>query len=152
MGNAPTMGRGVFALDGDHTTGFIVSYYGSGFSSPMWTDSSGFSWAAANLGDASTTFSGTLVGNNLVYSPWLGYYSYTSYPLVYSYHLGYEYAFPSSSGVYLYDYKSGHFFYTQGNYYPFVYDFTRTTYLYFYQGDPDSRYFYDYADDDVIEE
>lgn len=49
MGNAPTMGASVFAST---ASGFTVYYYSgaTGFASPAWTDSSGYSWPAVNLG------------------------------------------------------------------------------------------------------
>ena len=97
-------------------------------------------------------FGGAIAGVNLNYSSWFGYYTTLGYPLVYEYSLGYEYVFPGGSGVYLFDYKSGHFFYTQNSYYPFVYDFTLGTYLYYYPGNGNPRYFYDYGTSKVISE
>jgi len=95
---------------------------------------------------------GTLAGTDLEYSSWIGYYTYSSYPFVYVYGLGYEYVFPSGSGYFFYDYQSGHFWYTEPDYFPFVYDFSLNTYLYYYPGNGSPRYFYDYSANQVISE
>jgi hypothetical protein len=91
-------------------------------------------------------FNGTIVGANLKLSPWYGYYLYGSYPLVYEYNLGYQYVYDAGGGaVYLYDYRSGHFWYTSPSYFPFLYDYSLGTFLYYYQGNGNPRYFQDYA-------
>jgi len=96
-------------------------------------------------------FGGTATGTaNLNFSPWFGYYSNSAYPLVYEYNLGYEYVFAAGSGVYLYDYASGHFWYTQSTYFPFIYDFSLRTYLYYYNNNTPHRHFYNYATGVVI--
>jgi hypothetical protein len=98
-------------------------------------------------------FSGSVVGANLKLSPWFGYYAYGVYPLVYEYNLGYEYTFDAGSGgVYLYDYTSGHFWYTQSTYFPFVYDFSLNCFLYYYQANTPHRHFYSYGTNAVITE
>jgi ABC-type transport system involved in multi-copper enzyme maturation permease subunit len=50
LGNAPTMGIGVFYST---ASGFTVSYYNgaTGFTSPTWTDSSGDTFPTVNLGN-----------------------------------------------------------------------------------------------------
>ena len=50
MGNVPTTGSNVFAAD--NAPGFTVAYYNgaAGFTSPTWTDSSGDTYPAANMG------------------------------------------------------------------------------------------------------
>ena len=92
-----------------------------------------------------------------------GYYSYLS-DLRYVYHfdLGYEYVFDAldgKSGVYLYDFKSGDFFYTSPTFpFPYLYDFGLNTVLYYYP-DPNNaghyntdgtRYFYNFATGQII--
>jgi len=98
-------------------------------------------------GDA---FGGNSAGAGLNYSSWFGYYTTGSYPLVYEYYLGYEYAFPSGNGVYLYDYASGHFWYTQASYFPFVYDFTLNAFLYYYNANTPNRHFYNFGTGQVV--
>ena len=66
-----------------------------------------------------------------------GYYSFLSNPYyLYHFDLGYEYVFPSTDGddgVYLYDFKSGGFFYTSSTFpFPYLYDFSLNTVLYYY--------------------
>jgi len=144
QGNAPTMGQAVFHLAGN---GFTVSYAGgaTGFTSPTWTDSAGDTYPAINV-SISDLFGGTVSGAGVKRSPWFGHYLYGSYPLVYQYNLGYEYAYAGpNGGVYLYDYTSGHFWYTQSGYFPFVYDFTLNCYLYYYAGNGSPRYFYKFS-------
>jgi streptogramin lyase len=86
-----------------------------------------------------------------------GYYSYLTDPR-YIYHQDLGYAFVADandgkSGIYLYDFASGHWWYTSPAFsFPYLYDFSRSTVLYYY---PDStksgrytanpRYFYDFA-------
>jgi len=97
----------------------------------------------------------TVANANVDLSPWFGYYSPIAYPLLYHYNLGYEYVFDAGNGgAYLFDYKSGHFWYTQASYYPFIYDFTLGTYLYYYTSNANGapRYFYDYGTNQVISE
>lgn len=155
LGNAPIMAASVFGymtglLAPLRTDDFTAYYYNgaTGFTSPTWDG-----YSAIDLGDPSDAFGGVVAGTNLKYSSWFGYYSNGAYPLVYQYNLGYEYVFPDAGGgVYLFDYKSGHFFYTQGSYYPFVYDFTLNAWLYYYQGNASPRYFYNYSTDQVISE
>ena len=149
QGASPAMGGYVFAGAG---SGFTVTYFNgaAGFTSPTWTPDANDSYPAGSVADA---FAGTVTGTaNIKYSSWFGYYNYASYPLVYEFNLGYEYAFTGGGGVYLYDYTSGHFWYTQGSYFPFVYDFSLGTYLYYYQSSGSKRYFYDYGTNKVISE
>jgi len=62
MGNAPTMGTGVFLST---ASGFTVDYYNgtTGFTSPLWLDSSGDSWPAVNLGQAAQTITFPTIAN-----------------------------------------------------------------------------------------
>ena len=94
---------------------------------------------------------------------YFGYYAFLSDPdYLYHYDLGYEYVFDAAdgkSGVYLYDFKSGSFFYTSPAFpFPYLYDFTLNSVLYYFP-DPSRaghyntdgvRYFYDFATRQVI--
>ena len=89
---------------------------------------------------------------------YFGYYSYLSNPrYIYHFDLGYEYWFDAADGkkgVYFYDFKSGHFFYTSPTFpFPYLYDFSLNAVLYYYP-DPNAaghyntngtRYFYNFA-------
>ena len=94
---------------------------------------------------------------------YFGYYSYLP-NANYIYHddLGYEYVYDANdgqAGVYLYDFKSGHFFYTSPTFpFPYIYDFTLNAVLYYYPN-PNStgryniggvRYFYNFATGKII--
>ncbi len=93
---------------------------------------------------------------------YFGYYSYLSNPrYIYHFDLGYEYWFEANdgkSGVYFYDFKSGHFFYTSPTFpFPYLYDFSLNTVLYYYPNTTSAghyttnpRYFYDFATDKII--
>ncbi len=90
-----------------------------------------------------------------------GYYNYQYFPVLYHYDLGFEYfldANDGKSGAYLYDFASGHWFYTSPSYpFPYLYDFTLQTILYYF---PDTnnpghyttnpRSFYNFATGKVI--
>jgi cyclophilin family peptidyl-prolyl cis-trans isomerase len=108
------------------------------------------------------------IGNGVYYlqfpnGNYFGYYTYLSNPnYIYHYDLGYEYVFDANdgqNGVYLYDFKSGHFLYTSPNFpFPYIYDFTLNAVLYYYP-DPNNagrynsngtRYFYNFATGKVI--
>ena len=89
-----------------------------------------------------------------------GYYNLNANPYLYHSDLGFEYPFDAadnSGGIYLYDFKSGSFFYTSPSLFPYLYDFTLNSFLYYY---PDTtlaghytsnpRYFYDFATSEII--
>ena len=92
-----------------------------------------------------------------------GYYSYLADPrYVYHFDLGYEYVFDAvdgKGGVFLYDFKSGDFFYTSPSFpFPYLYDFALQAALYYFP-DPTNpqhyntngtRYFYNYATGKII--
>ena len=94
----------------------------------------------------------TFANNNV-----FGYYSYLSDPR-YLYHqdMGYEYVYDANdgkAGVYFYDFKSGHFFYTSPTFgFPYLYDFSLGATLYYYPNPNDpqryntngTRYFYNF--------
>ncbi len=94
---------------------------------------------------------------------YFGYFSYLTDPhYVYHFDMGYEYVFDANdnkSGVYLYDFKSNGFFYTSPTFpFPYLYDFTLHTVLYYYP-DPKNaghyntngvRYFYRFDTGKII--
>ena len=108
------------------------------------------------------------VGNGVYYlafgnGGYFGYYSYLTDPhYIYHFDLGYEYVFDAkdgNNGVYLYDFQSNGFFYSSPAFpFPYLYDFTLNTVLYYYT-DPNHagryntngiRYFYDFATGKII--
>jgi hypothetical protein len=91
-----------------------------------------------------------------------GYYSYDSGGnYIYHSDAGWEYyvdASDANNGIYLYDFASGHWWYTSPTFpFPYLYDFTLGAVLYYY---PDTtrtghyttspRYFYDFGTDEII--
>ena len=107
------------------------------------------------------------IGNGLYYlqfpiGNYFGYYGFLSDPN-YLYHadLGYEYvvdAADGKNGIYLYDFASSTFFYTGPVFpFPYLYDFTLNTVVYYYP-DPNNaghftsnpRYFYNFATGQII--
>ena len=91
-----------------------------------------------------------------------GYYSYLSdEDYLFHFDLGYEYVFDAgdeNNGVYLYDFASSTFFYTSPVFpFPYLYDFTLGTVLYYYADTANPghyttnpRYFYDFATGGII--
>jgi predicted lipoprotein with Yx(FWY)xxD motif len=85
-----------------------------------------------------------------------GYYSYLpDQNYIYHFDAGYEYVFDANDGggVYLYDFTSGHWWYTGRTYpFPYVYDFSLGAFLYYYPNTSsaghyttNSRYFYNFT-------
>jgi len=91
-----------------------------------------------------------------------GYYAYlTDQRFVYHFDMGYEYWFDANdghSGIFFYDFMSGHFLYTSPSFpFPYLYDFSLNTVLYsspdpsrprHYTTNP--RYFYNFATHQII--
>ena len=124
---------------------------------------------AFTLGSTQASFfAGQVALSNGVYylsfanGNFFGYYAYLSDPrYIYHFDLGYEYVFNAADGqggVYLYDFKSGHFFYTSPTFgFPYLYDFTRKAVLYYYPNatvpghyTTNPRYFYDFGTGTII--
>jgi hypothetical protein len=90
-----------------------------------------------------------------------GYYSYLPDPhYIYHFDLGYEYVIDANDGggLYLYDFASGHWWYTGRTYpFPYLYDFTLSAFLYYY---PDTnnaqhyttspRFFYNFTASQIV--
>ncbi len=108
------------------------------------------------------------LGNGVYYlafsnGNYFGYYSYLTDPhYIYHFDLGYEYLFDAADGhggVYLYDFKSQGFFYSSPVFpFPYLYDFTLNTVLYYYP-DPSNpghyntdgyRFFYRFDNGQII--
>jgi hypothetical protein len=96
-------------------------------------------------------------GNNNLF----GYYNYQFFPILYHYDMGFEYfldANDGKGGAYLFDFASGHWFYTSPSYpFPYLYDFTLNSILYYYLAtnnpghySSSPRYFYDFATGKII--
>ena len=119
-------------------------------------------------GDLSFFAGEAALGNGVDYltfanGNYFGYYAFLSDPdYLYHFDLGYEYVFDAAdgnSGVYLYDFQSGGFFYTSPTFpFPYLYDFSLNSVLYYFP-DPAQpgryntdgvRYFYDFATGTVI--
>ena len=90
-----------------------------------------------------------------------GYYNFNIRPYLYHLDLGFEYpidAADGKNGVYLYDFTSKTFWYTNTSLFPYLYDFTLNAWLYYYP-DPNNsdryntngvRYFYYFATGQII--
>ncbi len=67
-----------------------------------------------------------------------GYYAYTGGGFIDHFDMGYEYVDPVSSGngAYLWDYASGHWFYTNPSLFSYLYDFTLNAWIYYF---PDTK-------------
>jgi hypothetical protein len=68
-----------------------------------------------------------------------GYYGWVGFPWFYHLDLGYEYLYDANDGqgsVYLYDYASGTWWYTNPRIFPVLYDFSLNQWLFYY---PDTK-------------
>ncbi len=73
-----------------------------------------------------------------------GYYNVQFYPILYHYDLGFESfldAHDANAGAYLYDFASGHWWYTSPSLFPDLYDFTLNTWIYYFANTTNPRYF-----------
>jgi hypothetical protein len=62
-----------------------------------------------------------------------GYYTFVASTIFYHYDMGYEAFVPGSTAdVYLYDFTSGHWWYTSTSLFPYLYDFTLKTWIYYF--------------------
>jgi hypothetical protein len=62
-----------------------------------------------------------------------GYYTFVSSTIFYHYDMGYEaFVSGSASDLYLYDFTSGHWWYTSNTLFPYLYDFTLKAWLYYF--------------------
>jgi hypothetical protein len=61
-----------------------------------------------------------------------GYYNIPAFPIFYHYDMGFEAFVDGGNGAaYLYDFSSGHWFYTSASLFPNLYDFTLNNWLYY---------------------
>ncbi len=87
-----------------------------------------------------------------------GYYTVVSSPILYHFDLGYEAFVPgSASDAYLYDFTTGHWWYTSNTLFPYLYDFTLNAWLYYYPNPSqpghytsNPRDFYNFATGQII--
>jgi hypothetical protein len=73
-----------------------------------------------------------------------GYYVYMSQNILYHFDAGYLSVIPANdanSGLYMYDFKSGHWWYTSSSSFPFVYDFTINAWLYYFPQQPSNGHY-----------
>jgi hypothetical protein len=64
-----------------------------------------------------------------------GYFNFPAFPILYHYDLGFEAfidAMDGNAGAYLYDFASGHWWYTSPSLFPYLYDFTLNAWLYYF--------------------
>ncbi len=61
-----------------------------------------------------------------------GFYEYLSSSILYHFDMGYEAFIPSTGGqIYFYDFASEHWWYTSSGLFPYLYDFTLNTFIYY---------------------
>ena len=128
-------------------TGTTVTVVGSGVCSIVASQAGNAAYAAAATVAQSFTVSALLsafftgqvsVGNSVYYLAFpdnnlFGYYSYLSGGWIYHFDMGYEYVDPGAgTAVYLYDLSSGHWWYTSASLFPYLYDFTLNTWIYYF--------------------
>ena len=80
----------------------------------------------------------TSLGNGVYYLAFpdknlFGYYTYLSSGWIYHFDLGYEYVSPGNGPeAYLWDLSTGHWWYTNNTSFPYLYDFTLKTWIYYF--------------------
>jgi YD repeat-containing protein len=88
-----------------------------------------------------------------------GYYNFPAASIFYHYDLGFEAYVPGSSGtdIYLYDFTSSHWWYTNASIFPSLYDFTLNNWLYYFPNTQspghyttNPRYFSDLTTGEII--
>jgi hypothetical protein len=113
-------------------------------------------------------FSGSkAAGNDYAYLQFpdsipFGYFSIIYYPYVFHADMGFQFfvdGVDANSEAYLYDFKAGHWFFTSATLFPYIYDFTLESWLYYF---PDTnrpghyltnpRVFYDFGNDTFIKQ
>jgi hypothetical protein len=84
-------------------------------------------------------FSGEIFLSGIVYylqfpdSNLFGYYEYLSSSILYHFDMGYEAFIPGTgSQIYFYDFGSGHWWYTSSSLFPYIYDFSLSTFIYYF--------------------
>jgi hypothetical protein len=79
-----------------------------------------------------------LLGNGVYYLQFpdgtlFGYYAYVASGVIYHYDMGYAaFIAGSASDIYLYDFASTHWWYTSSTLFPYLYDFTLKTWIYYF--------------------
>ncbi len=62
-----------------------------------------------------------------------GYYEYLSSSILYHFDMGYEAFIPGAGNqIYFYDFASGHWWYSSASLFPYLYDFTLNTFIYYF--------------------
>jgi hypothetical protein len=119
------------------------SYGGNG--GGAYTEALGDAFVAvfAGVAEAATApaafFSGEVSLGSAVYylqfpnGSLFGYYTFVAGTIFYHYDMGYEAFIPgSASDVYLYDFTSGHWWYTSNTLFPYLYDFSLNAWVYYF--------------------
>ncbi len=71
-----------------------------------------------------------------------GYYNFASSSILYHYDMGFEAFIPgSASDIYLYDFSTGHWWYTSSTLFPYLYDFTLKTWIYYFPNTSSSGHY-----------
>jgi hypothetical protein len=88
-----------------------------------------------------------LLGNNVWYLQFpdtnlFGYYSTQLYPIIYHYDMGFESVIDGGNGaVYFYDFATTHWWYTTSSLFPYMYDFTLQSWLYYFPATTDPGHY-----------
>ena len=125
-------------------TNNVAAIYGLGAANGPFQPTLAQAPATWSLYTAASFFSGQIALGNGLYSVPLssgaafGPYSYLADPhYVNNIHLGEEYVTDAADqvgGVYFYDVTSGHTWYTSPSLYPYLYDFSFGSYIYYFEG------------------
>ena len=111
--------------------------------------------------EGSVTLSGGFYYLSLRNGVPFGYYNFDSSPYLFHSDLGFVFPFDAADGqggIYLYDFKSKTFWFTSRSLFPYLYDFSLNTFLYYYPDPAHAdhyntngiRYFYNFATGKII--
>jgi hypothetical protein len=71
-----------------------------------------------------------------------GYYNLTNFPIFYHYDMGFEAFIDGGNGAgFVYDFASGHWWYTSAGLFPYSYDFTLNVWLYYFPNTTDPEHY-----------
>ena len=149
---------------------YVIKTDGSGLRQLLGNGAGQPSWRPlVNTSTHPAFFGGeTALGNGVFFLQFLGgnpfgFYSYLTDPhYIFHFDLGYEYVFDAAdgrAGVYFYDFASNGFFYTSPAFpFPYLYDFSLNTVLYYYPNPNDAdryntdgvRFFYRFDTGEII--
>ncbi len=113
---------------------YLVSKNASGSTpSAIWSFTTGSSFLHPSFFAGEDALTSTVYYLQFPDSNLFGYYEYLSSSILYHFDMGYEGFIPSSGGqIYFYDFMTQHWWYTSSSLFPYLYDFSLNTWVYYF--------------------